>query len=132
MGRKEYLIDTNVAIYYFGQLLTKESESFLEDILKTKYSISVINRMELLGNKNLEQQEQNALESFVNSAFVYNLDEEIILETISIRKKYGIKLPDAIIAATCLANNCKLITNNQKDFDKIEKLKTLQVNLIKF
>jgi predicted nucleic acid-binding protein len=132
MGRKEYLIDTNVAIYYFGQLLTKDSESFLEDILKTKYSISVINRMELLGNKNLEQQEENALESFVNSAFVYNLDEEIILETISIRKKYGIKLPDAIIAATCLVNNCKLITNNLKDFDKIEKLKTLQVNLIRF
>jgi hypothetical protein len=26
----------------------------------------------------------------------------------------------------------KLITNNQKDFDKIEKLKTLQVNLIRF
>jgi predicted nucleic acid-binding protein len=88
--------------------------------------------MELLGNKNLEQQEENALESFVNSAFVYNLDEEIILETISIRKKYGIKLPDAIIAATCLVNNCKLITNNLKDFDKIEKLKTLQVNLIRF
>lgn len=132
MGREEYLIDTNVAIYYFGQLLTKNSETFIEDLLKTKYSISVINRIELFGNKNLEQQEQNALESFVNSAFVYNFDEEIILETIDIRKKYPIKLPDAIIAATCLVNNCTLITNNLKDFDKIEGLKTLQVNLITF
>jgi predicted nucleic acid-binding protein len=132
MGREEYLIDTNVAIYYFGQLLAKNSETFIEDLLKTKYSISVINRIELLGNKNLEQQEQDALESFVSSAFVYNFDEEIILETIGIRKKYPIKLPDAIIAATCLLNNCTLITNNLKDFEKIEGLKTLQVKLITF
>ena len=80
----------------------------------------------------LEQQEQDALESFVSSAFVYNFDEEIILETIGIRKKYPIKLPDAIIAATCLLNNCTLITNNLKDFEKIEGLKTLQVKLITF
>jgi predicted nucleic acid-binding protein len=132
MGREKYLIDTNVAIYYFGQLLAKNSETFIEDLFKNKYSISVINRIELLGNKNLEQQEQNALESFVNSAFVYNFDEEIILKTIGIRKKYPIKLPDAIIAATCIVNNCTLITNNLKDFKKIEGVKTLQVNLITF
>jgi predicted nucleic acid-binding protein len=132
MGREKYLIDTNVAIYYFGQLLAKNSETFIEDILKNKYFISVINRIELLGNKNLGQQEQNALESFVNSAFVYNFDEDIILKTIDIRQTYPIKLPDAIIAATCLLNNCALITNNLKDFEKIKGLKTLQVKLITF
>jgi predicted nucleic acid-binding protein len=100
MGRKNYLIDTNIAIYYFGLLIEKESENFLEKILTTNYFISVINRIELLGNKKIEQKEQDALDAFINNAVVINLDEEIILKTIAIRKKYAVKLPDAIIAAT--------------------------------
>ncbi|NLO02584.1 MAG: type II toxin-antitoxin system VapC family toxin [Bacteroidales bacterium] len=129
MGRKSYLVDTNITIYYFGLLLSKKSETFLDDILKNKYYISVVNRIELLGNKGISQKEQNALDSFINNAIVFNLDEEIILETINIRKKYAIKLPDAIIAATCLLNNCQLITNNTKDFAKIEGLSTLKATL---
>lgn len=57
------------------------------------------------------------------------MDEEIILKTIEIRKKYTIKLPDAIIAAACLVNDSILITNNAKDFDKIDGLSTIQVLL---
>ena len=38
---------------------------------------------------------------------------------------YKIKLPDAIIASTALANNFILITRNSKDFDKLENLKIL-------
>ncbi len=130
MGRKNYLIDTNIAIYYFGLLIEKESESFLEKILTNNYYISVINRIELLGNKKIEQKEQDALDAFIDNAFVINLDEEIILKTIAIRKKYPVKLPDAIIAATCLVNNCLLITNNTKDFDKIDGLSTIKVKFI--
>lgn len=131
MGRKNYLVDTNITIYYFGLLLSKESETFLDDILKNNYFISVVNRIELLGNKDIGQKEQNALDSFINNAVVINLDEEIVLETIKMRKKYSLKLPDAIIAATCVVNNCQLITNNTKDFARIDGLNTLQVNLLK-
>ena len=34
MGRKNYLIDTNITIYYFGLLLSKKSEIFIDDIVK--------------------------------------------------------------------------------------------------
>lgn len=132
MGRKNYLIDTNVAIYYFGLLLTSNSEIFLDEILKSKYYISVINRIELLGSKNLDKTEQIALDSFIENAEILNLDEEIILETIKIRKKFTVKLPDAVIAATCIVNNCQLLTNNTKDFAKITGLSTIQVDLLKF
>jgi len=57
------------------------------------------------------------------------LEENIILETIQIRKKHNIKLPDAIIAATCLVNNFSLITNNTKDFDKITGLHLVKVDM---
>ena len=128
MERTNYLIDTNVAIYYFGLALSNESEYFMDQILSKKYSISVINRIELLGFERLNANESDALTSFISSSSIFNLEEDIILETIQIRKKYNIKLPDAIIAATCLVNNCSLITNNIKDFDKITGLHLVKVD----
>jgi predicted nucleic acid-binding protein len=129
MGRKNYLIDTNVAIYYFGLALSKESEKFLDQILVDSYSISVINRIELLGFKGLSGNESKALNSYISNSNIFDLEENIILETIQIRKKYSIKLPDAIIAATCLVNNCSLITNNIKDFDKITGLHLVKAEM---
>ena len=127
MERKNYLIDTNVAIYYFGMALSKESEKFIDKVIGNKYAISVINRIELLGFKALNESESEALNSFIGSANVFDLEEAIILQTIQIRKTYNIKLPDAIIAATCLANHLSLITNNIKDFDRIEGLHFIKV-----
>ena len=127
MERKNYLIDTNVAIYYFGMALSKESEKFIDKVIGNKYAISVINRIELLGFKALSENESEALNSFIGSANVFDLEEAIIIQTIQIRKTYNIKLPDAIIAATCLVNHLSLITNNIKDFDRIEGLHFIKV-----
>ena len=127
MERKNYLIDTNVAIYYFGMALSKESEKFIDKVIGNKYAISVINRIELLGFKALNESESEALKSFIGSANVFDLEEAIIIQTIQIRKTYNIKLPDAIIAATCLVNHLSLITNNIKDFDRIEGLHFIKV-----
>ena len=60
MGRTNYLIDTNVAIYYFGLALSKESEKLMDQIHIESYSISVINRIELLGFKGLSRNESEA------------------------------------------------------------------------
>ncbi|MDO9581137.1 MAG: type II toxin-antitoxin system VapC family toxin [Bacteroidales bacterium] len=127
MGRKNYLIDSNVVIYYFGMALSKVSEKLIDQVLGEKYSISVINRIELLGFKGLTGNESEALNSFISNSNIFELEEEIILETIQIRKMHNIKIPDAIIAATCLINNCSLVTNNVKDFDKIIGLHLIKV-----
>lgn len=87
----------------------------------------MINRIELLGFKGLNKNESEALNSFISNSNIFELEENIILETIQIRKKYSIKLPDAIIAATCIVTNCSLITNNIKDFDKITGLQLIKV-----
>ncbi len=63
-----------------------------------------------------------ALESFINNASVFELDENVVVETIKIRQLYNTKLPDAIIAASCIVNNCCLLSNNYKDFEKINGL----------
>jgi predicted nucleic acid-binding protein len=127
MGRKNYLIDTNVVLYYFGLALSSESEKFMDKILVEKYFISVINRIELWGFKAINKNESEALNSFIDHSTIFDLDEPIIVQTIQIRKEYNIKLPDAIIAATCLVNDCYLITNNVRDFEKIKGLQLIKI-----
>lgn len=84
MGRKNYLIDTNAVIYYFGQKLSKGSEKYMDQILIGKYHISVINRIELLGFNTINTNESDAINSFIKNSTVFQLDESVIIETIHI------------------------------------------------
>ena len=49
---------------------------------------------------------------------------EILLDTSNIRVLYKLKLPDAIIAATSMANKAGLITAD-KGFNKVKELKVV-------
>ena len=53
-------------------------------------------------------------------ANILYIDEIIADKTIELRKKYKIKLPDAIIAATAIVYNLILVSRNITDFNKIE------------
>ena len=129
MEPKNYLIDTNVAIYYFGSLLSEDAASFIEALFKSNYYISVINRIELLGFDKISPAQHKALEAFVNNATIIDLDEAVVIETIKIRQKSSTKLPDAIIAASCIVNDCCLLSNNSKDFEKINGLTAKSLTL---
>jgi len=61
-------------------------------------------------------------------ANIYELTDNIINETIRLRKQVRIKIPDAIIAATALINDFVLITRNIDDFKGIKKIKLLNIN----
>lgn len=131
MEPKNYLIDTNIAIYYFGSLLSKDAASFIESLFSDNYYISVINRIELLGFDKITPAQHKALEAFINNATILDLDESVVVETIKIRQQFSTKLPDAIIAASCIVNNCCLLTNNTKDFEKIDGLAVKSLTLEK-
>jgi len=79
-----------------------------------------------LGFKRISENEADAFNSFISNSIILDLEEEVIIETIKLRKKYNIKLPDAIIAATCIVNDCSLITNNIKDFEQIIELRSVK------
>ena len=117
MGQK-YLIDTNVILDVMGGKLPAKSEIFLSQIIDDHINLSAINKIELLGFSNVEQ----VLIDLVSFAVIYHIDDEIIDVTIELRKKYKIKLPDAVIAATAIVNDLTLISHNFKDFQKITEL----------
>ena len=122
MGMK-YLWDPNIAIYYLQQQFPKMTELFVDDLVKeSRIAISAITEIELLCWKAAKESDLKVLNEFISDCFVIDLEQEIKLKTADIRKKYNIKLPDAIIAATAMVYSLGLVTRNEKDFMQIEGL----------
>ena len=117
----QYLIDTNVIIDFAANRMEGNVRLWMASIIDSKPSISVINKIELLGFSAVPQQIIN----FVNIATLVDLTNEIITQTIELRKIHRIKLPDAIIAASALSSNLVLVTRNTKDFIKVENLQVV-------
>jgi predicted nucleic acid-binding protein len=125
---KRYLIDTNAIIEYLENKLPNTASVVLDN---TDIQISVISRMELLAWRKATENQLKVLNGFINASYVFGLSEPIILKTINIRKNYGVKLPDAIIAATALVNGCILVTRNIDDFKKITGLTCINPHELK-
>ena len=84
----------------------------------------VITKIELLC-WNAAEEKQQAVQLFLRYCNVYNLTNDILNYTVSIKKGKRIKLPDALIAATASVNGFVLITADAGDFIKIAGLKTI-------
>jgi len=61
MGRKKYLIDTNVAIEYFGETLPENVLASLDNIIDNQLFVSVINSLAELFSKELNFQTSTPL-----------------------------------------------------------------------
>ena len=119
----QYLIDTNILIYFINRLIPVSEHTKVKEILKTSFNISVMTKIELLGWHKLEQSNIESLNKLLSKASIFKLIDEIEDQTILLKQRYNLKTPDAIIAATALVNNFTLITRNHKDFKKIEGIK---------
>ena len=119
MGAR-HLIDTNVAIGYLDNALPKSGLAFMDEIPKP--ILSVVTRIELLSWRNATKPQIAVLEGYITGAHVVGLSEDIVRNTIEIRKKQRTKLPDAIIAATALVYDLGLLTRNTLDFRGIAGL----------
>jgi predicted nucleic acid-binding protein len=123
MGLK-YLWDTNAVVHYLQKNLPEPQQKLMSNIINSyQPAISIITEIELLCWKAATEKDIAVINNFISDSMVYQLNQSIKWKTIEVRKKYRLKLPDAIIAASALANNHILITNNISDFDKIYKLK---------
>jgi len=125
MGQK-YLIDTNVLIDAQMKHLPNNGLDFLSKVVNENFIISFITQIEYLGYKNINK----ISEEFISLADVIGIDKYIIQTCINLRKNYKIKLPDALIAATALARNFTLVTNNEEDFAFIPNLNIINPRLL--
>jgi toxin FitB len=120
MSGKEmkYLVDTNSIIDAQIGRIPENGLQFLGKVINENFTISFVTYIEVLGFKDVPQTTQD----FMGLANVIEIDKAIINACIELRKGKKIKLPDAIIAATALANNLTLISRNIKDFEDISGL----------
>jgi predicted nucleic acid-binding protein len=121
-GLKHYLFDTNILIYYFADTLPATEIETLEKILKTSFNISIITKIEFFGFERFSQDNFSQELHFIGHANVIPLTDEIADIAIDLRRNSKIKIPDAVIAATCLHDSLILITRNTRDFQGVPGL----------
>ena len=120
----QYLIDNNIISNYFAGKFSNKTMIFIGEIIDKTPNISIITEIEALSWVNSNKIKENIIRDFIKDSRVYNLNPEIIAQTIKIRRSRKIKTPDAIIAATAIVNNFILLTNDS-DFEGIQNLKLL-------
>jgi predicted nucleic acid-binding protein len=102
-----FVLDTNVILYFLGGRLA-------EPFPVGTYTISVISELELLAYPGLVSPEEQRVRAFLADIAVTDLTQAIKHHAVDLRKRYGLKLPDAIVAATALALKATLLTNDQR------------------
>lgn len=120
-----YLIDTSAVIKYLNGTFPKTGIELLDRIVDEESNISFISAIELQVWKPEDLNDLLIYQQFVAISNIIGISDGIISETINIRKTSKIKLPDALIAATAIANDLTLIADNDKDFRKVPALKCL-------
>ena len=118
------LVDSNEIIDFVSNRIPEKSAKQLDIYFNSNFSVSIVSKIEVLGFKTQEY-ELKQLESFIQLSSIVYIDEAVADKTIEIRRMKRIKLPDAIIAATALVQNCILLSHNTTDFNKIEGLQVL-------
>jgi predicted nucleic acid-binding protein len=118
-----FLIDTNILIYYLNDQIPDRSDKAVSEAFEQSFNISVINKIELLGWPKFTKAQFGKAEMLARAANIFPLDDLMVEKTIELRRKLRIRIPDAIIAATCFTHNLTLMTRNEEDFAQIEGLR---------
>ncbi len=107
------LLNTNVLIYILNKTRPSASE-LITQASPEKIAISIVTWMEVLtGTSPVNDLETREL---LNRFKRIELTEAIVDETIAVRKRSKLKLPDAVIYASALVTGRTLVTYNTRDF----------------
>jgi predicted nucleic acid-binding protein len=130
MGQR-YLVDTSAVIKYLNDDFPSEGTLFMDNEIADEQMISFISEIELQSWTPANADDMEVYLDFIKDATILSIDASIIKQTIEIRKNQKLKIPDAIIAATAIVNDFTLITDNDKDFNRVLLLKYINPNTLK-
>lgn len=122
MSGTKLLLDTNFAI---GLLKGNET---VQDVLQNRpisiqdCTYSFITRIELLGFPAITAAEIKSIEKLLSAMNYVSMSPVIEDATIQIRRQYGLKTPDAIIAATASVHHLELLTLDQQLANRMSEI----------
>ncbi len=116
MNGSKVLIDTNIALY----LLRGDRDLGLS-LQNSETFISFISELELLGFRSITDQEQTHIGLFLDECIILDINQGIKIVAIELRRKYSLKLPDILIAATAIFLGLPLLSAD-KQFSQVTEL----------
>ncbi len=116
MSGNKKVLDTNIVLY----LLAGDNTiaDFLQDV---EAYISVITELELIGYPDINSKEIRSIKSFLEDCTIIGISEPIKEIYTDLRKKYRLKMGDAVAAATAIYLGLPFISAD-KDFTKVTEL----------
>lgn len=120
-----YTLDTNIIIYYL-----KDDPKVVKFLHKkifegSRFFISTISEAELFSYPEITEEEVGKIDKLLKTVSVISIDSQIAQLAGFFKRKYGIDLADAIIAATTYLTNSALITRNIRHFKKVKEFKKI-------
>ena len=95
----DFIADTNLLVYIH------EGNEIIAPFLNYDFGISFISEVELLGYNKITKAEDSKLRQLLSDCFCIEWNSKIKEQTIQLKRKYSIKLPDAIIASTSIVGS---------------------------
>ena len=115
------LLDSNIIIY-----ASQPEYNELREFIATQAPlVSAISYVEVLGYHRLTKSERTHFDTFFQAATILPISDAVIEQATKLRQLRKISLGDALIAATALIHDLKILTRNQKDFDWIPNLSVI-------
>jgi tRNA(fMet)-specific endonuclease VapC len=120
----DYLVDTNVLSKFFAG--NANVKTFLGTI---DFAINTIVYIELIQGS-IKKQQRELIEKHLSTLTYYPLTPAISKKAIELIDSYsaakGLFLPDALVAATAIEHDLKLVTFNLKDFKFIKEIAVVE------
>lgn len=116
------VVDTNIVLYYLGGRLLEFPPA------GNRICLSVVSEIELLSYSKITEAEERRIRQFIAASTIIGISQEVKVSTIEIRRRYKLKLPDAIICATAFALGASLLTNDVL-LKKVSEIQTIPVPL---
>lgn len=115
MNGIEYLADTNCFIYLLDE------NPMLQSFVESRWAFSYITEMEILSKKGISKAEDSLIRKLLDQCRKIGHSQEITDLTIMLRRKYALKLPDAIIAATAIFVKLPVLTAD-RSFAQVKEI----------
>jgi len=122
MNGIDYFVDTNCFIYFLDE------HPLLSPFKDSAWAYSVITKMELLSKKGLTVKQDLIIRKLLDSCFKIDIFDEVTELAVKLRRKYALKLPDAIIAASAQYIQLPILTAD-KALSKIKEIDCLIIEI---
>jgi predicted nucleic acid-binding protein len=124
---KSVAFDSSALILFLNDALPPETVELLDHCLHSRLIIiSAIVRAEVLAWPGHSAVSLAAARALLDACQLVAVNAVVADEGARIRRETGIKLPDALIAATALMQSAALVTANAKDFRLVPALTLIE------